>query len=114
MAKSPAQKAAATQKRRAAARQAARTRKRRIAGRKAAASRKTRPARRKAAPSSSPPSVIPMLSYEDGVAALQWLTSAFGFRERTRLTTPDGRLSHGEMQAGEGLIMLASPTPDYH
>ena len=25
----------------------------------------------------------------------------------------DGRLSHGEMQAGDGLIMLASPTPDY-
>jgi uncharacterized glyoxalase superfamily protein PhnB len=26
---------------------------------------------------------------------------------------PDGRLSHGEMEAGDGLIMLASPTPDY-
>ena len=25
-----------------------------------------------------------------------------------------GRLSHGEMQAGDGVIMLASPTPDYH
>src|SRR6266513_2915615 len=25
----------------------------------------------------------------------------------------DGRLSHGEMQAGEGVIMLATPTPDY-
>ena len=24
-----------------------------------------------------------------------------------------GRLSHGEMEAGEGLIMLASPTPEY-
>jgi PhnB protein len=28
-------------------------------------------------------------------------------------TYPDGRLSHGEMQAGEGVIMLATPTPDY-
>jgi uncharacterized glyoxalase superfamily protein PhnB len=54
-----------------------------------------------------------MLSYEDGIAALDWLSNAFGFRERARLTWPDGRLSHGEMEAGGGLIMLASPTPDY-
>jgi PhnB protein len=54
-----------------------------------------------------------MISYEDGIRALQWLASAFGFRETARLTTPDGRLSHGEMRAGDGLIMLASPTPDY-
>ena len=59
------------------------------------------------------PSVIPMISYEDGIAALQWLATAFGFRERTRLTWPDGSLSHGEMEAGDGLIMLATPTPDY-
>ena len=31
------------------------------------------------------PTVIPMLSYEDGVAALEWLAKAFGFRERTRI-----------------------------
>ena len=60
------------------------------------------------------PSVIPMISYENGIGALEWLAGAFGFRETARLTTPDGRLSHGEMRAGDGLIMLASPTPDYH
>ena len=54
-----------------------------------------------------------MLSYEDGIAALEWLARAFGFRETARLTTADGRLAHGEMLAGGGLIMLASPTPDY-
>jgi uncharacterized glyoxalase superfamily protein PhnB len=59
------------------------------------------------------PSVIPMIAYENGTAAMDWLAGAFGFKERTRLTGPDGRLSHGEMEAGEGLIMLASPTPDY-
>ena len=58
-------------------------------------------------------SVVPMLSYEDGIAALEWLSKAFGFRERTRMTDKDGRLSHGEMEAGDGIIMLASPTPDY-
>jgi PhnB protein len=59
------------------------------------------------------PPVIPMLSYEDGTAALEWLARAFGFRERTRMLAPDGTLAHGEMEAGDGLIMLASPTPDY-
>jgi PhnB protein len=54
-----------------------------------------------------------MLSYEDGIAALEWLTRAFGFRETTRLLSTDGRLSHGEMKAGDGLIMLATPSPDY-
>src|SRR4030088_3088318 len=59
------------------------------------------------------PDVIPMLAYEDGVAALEWLARAFGFRERTRMLSQDGRLAHGEMEAGDGLIMLATPTPDY-
>ena len=43
------------------------------------------------------PAVIPMIAYENGVAALEWLTRAFGFRERTRMLTPDGRLAHGEL-----------------
>ena len=54
-----------------------------------------------------------MISYEDGVAALEWLHRAFGFRETARHTTPEGILAHGEMKAGNGLIMLASPTPEY-
>jgi uncharacterized glyoxalase superfamily protein PhnB len=54
-----------------------------------------------------------MISYEDGIAALEWLRRAFGFREIARYAAPDGRLSHGEMAGGDGLIMLPSPTPDY-
>lgn len=59
------------------------------------------------------PAVIPMISYADGIAALEWLSRAFGFRETARMIAPDGRLGHGEMEAGDGLIMLASPSPDY-
>ena len=59
------------------------------------------------------PTVIPMLSYEDGVAALKWLAKAFGFRERAHQIGADGLLSHGEMEADEGIIMLATPTPAY-
>jgi PhnB protein len=59
------------------------------------------------------PDVIPMLAYEDGPAAMDWLAGAFGFRERTRMLDGTGRLSHGEMEAGSAVIMLATPTPDY-
>ena len=59
------------------------------------------------------PGVIPMIAYEDGFAALDWLARAFGFRERRRMTGADGRLAHGEMETDEGLIMLATPSADY-
>jgi len=57
--------------------------------------------------------VIPMISYEDGITALEWLAKAFGFLERSRIADVEGRLMHGELDVGGGLIMLASPTPDY-
>ncbi len=57
--------------------------------------------------------VVPMLSYADGPAAMDWLANAFGFEERERWLDEDGVLSHGEMSTGHGLIMLATPTPDY-
>lgn len=59
------------------------------------------------------PDVIPMLSYEDGLAAMDWLEKAFGFKEVTRMVGEDGLLAHGEMTTGNGMIMLATPTPDY-
>ena len=31
-----------------------------------------------------------MLSYEDGIAAMEWLAKAFGFRECTRMLGSDG------------------------
>ena len=49
----------------------------------------------------------------DVIPFLTWLAEAFGFSETTRFTTPDGRLSHGEMSVGDGLILLASPSPHY-
>jgi uncharacterized glyoxalase superfamily protein PhnB len=95
--------------RRSTAKRTAASRKSKVAARKAVTKKRRSVARKKA----TAPSVIPMLSYEDGMAALEWLRRAFGFREITRLAGPDGRLSHGEMEAGDSLIMLASPTPDY-
>lgn len=59
------------------------------------------------------PSIVPMLAYEDAAAALDWLARAFGFRERTRMAGPDGTIGHAEMELGQGVIMLATPTPHY-
>src|SRR5437868_5604453 len=62
--------------------------------------------------------VIPMIAYENGAAAMDWLARAFGFQERTRMMGADGSLAHGEMETGGegancGMIMLATPSPEY-
>lgn len=59
------------------------------------------------------PAVIPMLAYRDGPAAMDWLVKAFGFRERDRRLDAEGRLTHGELDTGGGLVMLATPSPHY-
>ncbi|TME08219.1 MAG: aminotransferase [Chloroflexi bacterium] len=59
------------------------------------------------------PDVIPMIAYADGPSAMDWLAKAFGFRERDRRVSADGRLGHGEMETGHGVIMLATPSPEY-
>lgn len=57
--------------------------------------------------------VVPMMSYRNGVEALDWLVSAFGFTELVRMVTDDVRLEHAELQVGSGSIMLATPSPEY-
>jgi len=59
------------------------------------------------------PGVIPMLSYENCVAALDWLARVFGFRERVRIPEPDGKIGHAEMETDQGVIMLASGPAGY-
>ena len=57
--------------------------------------------------------VIPMLDYENGPAAMDWLSEAFGFVEVGRIIGEDGLLAHGEMRVGSGRIFLATATPAY-
>ena len=54
-----------------------------------------------------------MIAYERGVEALEWLVRSFGFVERARMVGKDGALAHGELDTGDGLVMLATPTPAY-
>ena len=58
--------------------------------------------------------VIPMLSYENGIAAIEWLKKTFGFEENIDMRMMDNeRLTHAELRAGNSIIMLATPSPDY-
>jgi len=57
--------------------------------------------------------IVPMLAYEDGIAAMEWLCKTFGFSEKTRMLDEAGKLIHGEITLGNGIIMLASPTEAY-
>jgi uncharacterized glyoxalase superfamily protein PhnB len=57
---------------------------------------------------------VPFLSYEDVSAAVDWLTEAFGFRERgERYAEPDGTVSHAELELEGAVVMLGWPGPDY-
>ncbi len=55
------------------------------------------------------PRISPYLYYEDGAAAIEWLTRAFGFRERMRMPGEDGRIMHAELELDGGVVMLANP-----
>jgi uncharacterized glyoxalase superfamily protein PhnB len=57
---------------------------------------------------------VPFLSYEDVGAAVGWLTSAFGFRERgDRYTDEDGTVTHAERELEGAFVMLGWPGPEY-
>lgn len=56
--------------------------------------------------------VIPMLAYESGPSSMDWLIRAFGFREVDR-RVEEGRLTHGELDTGGGVVMLATPSLNY-
>jgi len=57
--------------------------------------------------------ITPMIAYENGPAAIDWLVRAFGFREKQRMTNPDGSVSHAELDFAGGRIFLSTPTKDY-
>ena len=57
--------------------------------------------------------ITPYLLYEDGAAAIGFLTSAFGFHEVLRSKSPEGRVWHAELELGDGNVFLGEPGSDY-
>jgi uncharacterized glyoxalase superfamily protein PhnB len=60
------------------------------------------------------PTLYPRLAYRDVLAAIEFLTRAFGFHERreARLEHPQGTLAW--LEVGDGVVMLGSSGPDHH
>jgi len=52
------------------------------------------------------PAIQPGLVYQDSRAAVDWLVRAFGFAVREKVTDEDGQVVHGELQLGEGIVMV--------
>lgn len=50
--------------------------------------------------------VTPFLIVDGAEGQLAFLASAFGAVERERITKPDGRIGHAEVQVGDSVIML--------
>jgi uncharacterized glyoxalase superfamily protein PhnB len=64
-------------------------------------------------PPENMPRVTPYLYYEDVAGALDWLSRAFGLRERMRMEGPDGGIGHAEMELADGVVMMGRPGADY-
>jgi uncharacterized glyoxalase superfamily protein PhnB len=60
------------------------------------------------------PAIYPRLAYRDVLAAIDFLTRAFAFRERreARLEHPDGTLAW--LEVGDGVVMLGASGPGHH
>lgn len=52
--------------------------------------------------------IFAMLAYDDAPAAIDFLCSAFGFRERWRMDGDNGTIGHAELELDGQVVMLAS------
>jgi PhnB protein len=57
--------------------------------------------------------VTPYLYYKDTEAALDFITRAFGFTEKLKVTGDDGKIAHCEVALDGGVVMFGTPGPDY-
>jgi PhnB protein len=58
------------------------------------------------------PQVTPYLCVEGAGAAIDFYARVLGTTERMRMQTPEGTVSHAELQLGDSLIMLADEFPE--
>ena len=55
--------------------------------------------------------IFPFMRFADGDAALDWLSRAFGFEQRSVYRGDDGTVHHAELSLGAGTIMLGQGDP---
>ena len=56
--------------------------------------------------------ITPYLSIRGAANAIEFYKKAFGATERMRMTQPDGRIGHAELQIGDSCVMLADEHPE--
>jgi PhnB protein len=56
--------------------------------------------------------VTPYLSIRGAANAIEFYKKAFGATERMRMSQPDGRVGHAELQIGDSCVMLADEFPE--
>jgi PhnB protein len=54
--------------------------------------------------------VTPSLVLKDAHRAVEFYKQAFGAEERFRMSTPDGKVAHAELQIGDSIMMLSEAT----
>lgn len=57
--------------------------------------------------------VFAYLRVKGAAQAIDFYARAFGAVERFRLTEPDGRIGHAELQLGPAVLMLSEQYPEY-
>ncbi|MFD8637976.1 VOC family protein [Streptomyces sp. NPDC059533] len=58
------------------------------------------------------PRVTPYLCVDGAAAAIDFYVSVLGARERMRMSAPEGRIGHAELELGNSLVMLADEHPE--
>jgi uncharacterized glyoxalase superfamily protein PhnB len=56
--------------------------------------------------------MYPFLRYHDAVAAIGWLSRAFGLEPRAVHAGPDNTVAHAELASGGSILMLGSTKED--
>ncbi len=57
--------------------------------------------------------VTPLLVVNDAARAIEFYKTAFGAKERMRMTGPGGKIVHAEVTIGDAVIMLADEFPEW-
>jgi uncharacterized glyoxalase superfamily protein PhnB len=58
------------------------------------------------------PNIFPFMRFADPEAAIEWLSRAFGFEERSVFRSDEGGVDHAELSLGAGTIMLGPGDPN--
>lgn len=58
--------------------------------------------------------IVPVLVYEDVAKAVDWLCGAFGFTERLRFVSGDGKTRHAQLEYKGDAIMLGMQGAQFH